>query len=331
MTATPAPSPSPIRALHEMAAANHGVFTRADALACGLSDTTFSRRVLSGYYVRIGRGVYRVSGHPVAWLTDVAAAVRATSGLAARRTALALHRVSPTRRAGRPSVVVPSTASARPPVRARIHRSSTLADVDTTLAEGIPCCTVPRALVDHAAEISATAWRELAAEALRTRATTVEELRATLQRAGPIAGTSMARTVLDELDPATAHARSAGELAFVDLVVGAGLPRPNLNYELVDSRGAVLAELDAAYVDRWLAFEIDGAPFHSLPGQLERDEMKDLRVREHGWDVRRVPARALRRNPRWVVARVRAALEHAAATYPARHATILATGVPPAR
>jgi very-short-patch-repair endonuclease len=93
-----------------------------------------------------------------------------------------------------------------------------------------------------------------------------------------------------------------------------------LNYELLDRHGAPIAELDAAYVDRWLAFEIDGTPFHSLPGQLERDEMKDLRVRERGWDVRRVPARAITRNPRWVVARVRAALEHAAATYPARHA-----------
>jgi predicted transcriptional regulator of viral defense system len=325
MPPPPPPPPSPGRAvvhqLHDVAAANHGVFTRADALALGLSGTTLARRVRAGYYERLAPGVFRVRGHPATWLSTLRAAVTVTGGLAARRTALALHGLPPTRRIGVPSIVVSHGSSTRSPVLARIHRSRTLEAIDATTVLGIPTCTVSRALVDHAAEVSAGAWRELVAEAVRTKLTTPGALRETLRRAGPAAGTSMARDVVARLDPDTTRSRSGAELRFIDLVEHAGLPRPVLNHEVVHDRGGMIAELDAAYVDRWLAFEIDGAPFHSLPGQLERDEMKDLRLRELGWDVRRIPARALTRNPHWVVARVRAALEQAEASYPARRAS----------
>ena len=320
---------SPVRRLHDLAAVNHGLFTRAEALATGLSGISLSRRVRDGYYLRVAPGIYRVRGHPETWVGDVAAATRLTGGLAAARTALALHGVSPTRRAGQPTIVVPYTASARTPVRARILRSRTLGELDRTEVAGIASCTVSRALVDHGREATPTAWRELVAESVRMRIVTLDEVAEQLGRAGPVPARASMRAILAAFDPAVARSRSGAETRFLELVTKAGLPRPVLNYELRDTHGDLVAELDAAYVDWWQAFEIDGAPFHALPAQLEHDEVKDLRVRELGWDVRRIPARALTRNPRWVLERVRAAIDDARATYPVRRRAADAHGARP--
>jgi hypothetical protein len=160
------------------------------------------------------------------------------------------------------------------------------------------------------------------------RIATLDEVAEQLGRAGPVPGRASMRAILTAFDPAVARSRSGAETRFLELVTKAGLPRPILNYELRDPHGDLVAELDAAYVDWWQAFEIDGAPFHALPAQLEHDEVKDLRVRELGWDVRRIPARALTRNPRWVADRVRAAIADARATYPVRRRTADEHGAP---
>jgi hypothetical protein len=53
--------------LAELAAAQHGVLTRAQALGCGAKARTIDRRVTSGEWEFIYRGVYRLAGSPQTW------------------------------------------------------------------------------------------------------------------------------------------------------------------------------------------------------------------------------------------------------------------------
>src|SRR5207248_5084728 len=61
-------SPStPPRRLARLAATQHGVFTRAQAIACGVSARTATRRLSSGMWDRLYPAVYRVAGSPETW------------------------------------------------------------------------------------------------------------------------------------------------------------------------------------------------------------------------------------------------------------------------
>ncbi|HVL86075.1 MAG TPA: DUF559 domain-containing protein [Pseudonocardia sp.] len=69
------------------------------------------------------------------------------------------------------------------------------------------------------------------------------------------------------------------------LVLG-GLPAPELQYQVVDDRGAVLARLDLAYPDVRLAIEYDGEE-HFGEERNRRDRRRDLAIADLGWDTLR--------------------------------------------
>ena len=50
-----------------IAAGQHGLFLRQDALAVGMTDAQIEYRVRTGRWVRVTPGVYRLAGVPVTW------------------------------------------------------------------------------------------------------------------------------------------------------------------------------------------------------------------------------------------------------------------------
>jgi len=62
------------RRLFEIAAAQHGHFTAAQATACGIGWDALSRGARSGRYRRVRRGVYRLRDFPMSAWEEVAAA-----------------------------------------------------------------------------------------------------------------------------------------------------------------------------------------------------------------------------------------------------------------
>src|SRR5205823_3490222 len=69
------------------------VFTRDDALACGLSELECVYRISTRQWIAVFRGVYRLAGPDLDWRGLGAAACRAAAGPAAvsYRSALAIH------------------------------------------------------------------------------------------------------------------------------------------------------------------------------------------------------------------------------------------------
>ncbi len=138
------------RRLYEIAEAQAGYFTTAQAQTAGFSPPTLAYHVKHGRFLHSWHGVYRLAQFPhtpfedlyAAWLTAGPAAV------ISHESALALYGLSD----NLPSAVhliVPRTASRRHPgLRLHTHH---LKPAEITRREGLPLTTVPRTLADVAA------------------------------------------------------------------------------------------------------------------------------------------------------------------------------------
>ncbi|MEM7093262.1 MAG: type IV toxin-antitoxin system AbiEi family antitoxin domain-containing protein [Actinomycetota bacterium] len=93
---------------------HHGVITYAEALALGIGRGSVDRRVRSGEWKRMHRGVYRHAAIPVTWQTKALAAVRSTNGLLSHRAAARVWRLEDFAQA-RVEVVVPEGRQRREP------------------------------------------------------------------------------------------------------------------------------------------------------------------------------------------------------------------------
>jgi len=92
--------------------------------------------------------------------------------------------------------------------------------------------------------------------ALHRRLVAAHELRERIGRSGRLRGIAQARRVADLIEPNVA---SPMESRLRMILLLAGLPRPQVQTELRDDRGAFIARPDLLYPTARLAIEYDGA------------------------------------------------------------------------
>src|SRR3954453_9023543 len=131
-----------------VAAGQHGLLTRADALKAGLSDDQLARQLAGGELVAVHQNVYRPAGAPVTRRQQLLAACMAcdNAGYAARRSAAELWTVAGIV-APRPEIVVVGTRLPRLD-GVDTHRTDRLEEVDVTEVDGIPITGIARTLLD---------------------------------------------------------------------------------------------------------------------------------------------------------------------------------------
>ena len=94
-----------------------------------------------------------------------------------------------------------------------------------------------------------------------------------------------------------------------------GLPKPELQYELVDLSGRRW-RLDFAWPSARLAVEYDGFDWHSDPESLRCDRQKRAALRELGWHVMSIVFDDVRRRPYETVRQIAAEIERERAHSP---------------
>lgn len=102
--------------------------------------------------------------------------------------------------------------------------------------------------------------------------------------------------VRDLVPLADAAAESPMESEARLMMVDGGLPRPELQYELVDRSGR-LWRLDFAWPSVRLAVEYDGFDWHGDPESLRRDRQKRAALRELDWTMMSIVSDDVRRRP----------------------------------
>ena len=108
----------------EVAARQHGTFSRSQALACGLSSSGIARRLEAGDWKAVDDGVYALRDARPSWLASVSAACLATRGIASHLTAARLWQLDlPAASRGPIDVIVEAARRPRSTRTIRVHRS----------------------------------------------------------------------------------------------------------------------------------------------------------------------------------------------------------------
>lgn len=277
----------------------HWPFRGTDALAAGVVTRhrlrTDFEMVHRNVYIRRGQKLTPVTRAVAAWLWSGRTATMA--GL----SAAALHRTAwiddwlPAE-LNRPS---------RDKARGIIVHSDTLDDDETSVRDGIRITTPARTAFDLGRR------KGLAAAVIRLdalmRATGVKaaDIELVADRHRGARGLTQLRRVLHLADDG---AESPYETKTRLALVGAGLPRPQTQIEVLNEWGWVMARVDMGWEEWKVGVEFDGSHHWTDPAQRSRDIDRLAELEARGWAIIRVSAEMLRNRPHVVVARVHRAL-----------------------
>lgn len=188
-----------------------------------------------------------------------------------------------------------------------VHRLKTVDRVQ--IIDGLRVASPGRTFLDLAAFVDLPDLVSYG-DAAERRYGAVDEMAAVVADGGGRRGVRLARLALSLLDP---RAGSPMESRLRVVLVMAGLPRPSVQFEILDDDGRVLRHIDLAY-PRWrIAIEYEGGHHLNSREQWNKDIYRYEELDADGWTIIRVTAEDLLRRPEAVVARVRTALARAGA------------------
>ena len=290
-----------------IAATQYGVFTRPQAHRCGVTDRILQYRVRHGVLEQIARHVYRICGSEASWHQRLLAAcfVGGEKCLASHRAAAELHGFDAVQR-GVVEVTVRRGTRVRG-IDAIVHESLDLAAVDYTHVGPIPVTTPARTLIDLGAvtrwerveEAFDGAERDELAERFSVVKRHAQVRRQGRRGVGPMGVVLRHRLLVPP--------EYVIERRFVRLLENAGLPLPELQYEVELPNGRK-AYLDAAYPAVTLGWELDGHGTHATRKQRSADNARASLLADVGWDLRRFTYEQVMHDGGAVVRAVRSAI-----------------------
>ncbi len=258
----------------QLARRQHGLVTRQQLLAAGLTSRQIGGRVRIGLLIPVHRGVYRV-GHiaPSLEATYLAAVLSGGNGaVLSGRPAAHLHGLL----RGSPPPPQITTAGKRR-VRGVRCRESRRAP-DATTVRGVPVTSVAWTLVDIAGELGEEALARAAHEAHARFRVGAAEVLAVLERRPNTRGARKIRLVMGgEVEVVLSRL----EREFVRLLQSERLPPPGTN---VPTGGRYV---DCRWPELRLTVELDGYRFHASRHAWERDRRREREAYARGDQFRR--------------------------------------------
>lgn len=286
-------------AIGRLADRQHGVVTRPQLLAIGLSDGSLEYRLRDHRLVRLHAGVYAVGHRAIRPSGRLLAAVLACGPTAvlSHKSAGALWELLVTDQQ-RIDVTVPGT-SRTAQAGIRVHRTRRLHPDETTTIGGIPITSVARTIIDLAGVQSHSQRQRTVEQAERNGCLNVLALQIQIDRRPNERGAKHLRRLLSDYVGAP-PTRSELERRFLDLVSQAGLPRPLINHKVAG------LEVDFFWPQWRLVVELDGRAYHSDSRTFERDRTRDARLQRAGCRVLRVTYKRMVAAPAQIIDDIKA-------------------------
>ena len=152
---------------------------------------------------------------------------------------------------------------------------------------GIPCTGIARTSLDLAAVVGPNKLRQGIDDALRRKLVDLAALAEVLSRHARRGrnGVRRFRLVIEQYFAAADIPRSYWSRLVADLLVEAGLPRPELEF-VVDLGGGWIVYLDLAYPLWMLGLELDSGSWHLNRRAHEEDPRRRNRLENAGWSIR---------------------------------------------
>lgn len=280
--------------LAQLATSAHGVVDRGDLAAAGISRHEIAHRVRIGSLIREYRGVYRVGHRAPSVEARYLAAVRACGKDALLCGLAAGHLLRLLKGAPPPPEVI--TRTDRRVEGLATRRCRRLDPREGTIYRGIPVTTVPRTIVDLAAELSLDDLTRACHEAGVLHRTTPRQVEAVLARRPNSLGAKNLRHVMHGDTHVTL---SHLERAFLSLLRGARLPLPETN------RPAGTKRVDCRWPKQRVTVELDSYRFHNSRYAWEEDRKRDREARKRGDELRRYTYGDIKEDPAYVVSELR--------------------------
>jgi very-short-patch-repair endonuclease len=290
-----------------LAATQHGVFSRAQVLALGATDSHLKHGVDKGRYVRLQRAVLAITATVPSFEQRVMAACLAREGtFASHRAAARLWRLAGIDEA---PVELTTIADRRGGADVTVHRTQTLPACDLTTIGSIPVTAPVRTLLDLAAVVDDARLEIALDDTIRRGLTSMARLRWRLNQLGRKGrdGTAAMKRVLD-LRTNGPVAESALETRVVRALRSAGVPAPRRQYR-ISHAGLTLARVDLAWPAQRVAMEVDSYRYHSGRHEWERDLARRNSLEAAGWKVIHVTAQQLRTGRTQLMAQLSALLD----------------------
>ncbi|MFC0646769.1 type IV toxin-antitoxin system AbiEi family antitoxin domain-containing protein [Cellulomonas phragmiteti] len=288
------------------AAARRGVFTRAEALAAGLTEDQVRHRIESGVWRRVcGAGLVLATTPPGPWL-DAHAAVVTWPGATLALTSAALVHGMPVPDDGRVHVVVTGPRARRG--RLVPHRHA-LTAADRIVLAGVDVTGRARTAVDCLGWLSRDGAARLLAWVGTRRILGADDLDGWVRTHPGHRGNAQRTWCAERL---RSGALSVAEERLQDLLRGAGVAGWTANAPLLDTLG-VPAVVDVWFADVRLVVEVDGRVAHG-PDRFQGDRTRQNLLVRAGCTVLRYTWDDLTRRSDEVVAQILATLHRLRAT-----------------
>jgi very-short-patch-repair endonuclease len=281
--------------LRELIARQDGVLTLAQAAHHGLNRAAVQRRVTSGEWLRVGRGVYFVADRAVTARARLRGMVfeLGDHAVVAGPTAVWWHGITPR---------APSTTTiCLPRGRHGIHRADVrlirrdLDPADVCRRNGLAVTSIAMSVLDAAVEQGAAVLDN----ALLRRRVALDDVvdvhRRYPRRHGAPRADSLIRACLG-------GARSEAERIAHDLLRSAGITGWRPGVEIGGYEG------DVVFDRQRLIVEVDGFAHHSGQREFQRDRTRQNTLVANGWTVLRFTWADLTERPDQVIASIRHAL-----------------------
>lgn len=294
--------------MEDVAAQQHGLVTRKQAVGYGLTKKAIEHRLRSGRWRHVQRGVFRLAGAlETPHLRVLAAVLAAGTGAVLSHESVAALYGLPGFDLEPPVVSIPRARRAIPGVR--FEQSLALPPHHCRVVAGIPCTSVARLMFDLCGHVRPGRAARALDNALASRLVTMPAVWRVLDELAERGrdGTVWMRTFLMERGLQYVAPESELEARFVRLVRDASLPQPERQVDLGDADDWI-GRVDFLFRDARLIVEVDGAEFHDSLLDRRRDTDRDSKLVAAGWRVVRFDWNEVTERPASVVRSIRGAL-----------------------
>ena len=291
------------RALLDLARANHGMLTRAQAAERGLTNKMLRGLVARNVLVEVLPGVFWLCAVPFTWESKVKAATTwARPAAGACRTAAAGWGLD-----GFPKdrIDVVSTRAPHPPDWLNLRRTDELPASDVRIRNGLPFTSVERTLAELGAVCGPQKVEQALDDALRKRLTTLPRLINYIDQRGGRGrnGCKSLRRLVEARFKEPKITQSVFEDAFLTMTSKFNLPIPTKQH-LVTVAGRRFF-LDFAYPSALVGIEAWSYAFHSARDDWEHDQERHNLITSMGWRLLYVTHRQLCEAPHEIAGEIR--------------------------
>jgi hypothetical protein len=274
-------------AVAELAASQHGVFTRSQAVDRGITSRQLKSLCALSLFDEPVRGVLRVRATPPTWHQQLLIATLAPPGFyAAFRAAAFLHRLDGFHDAPTPEIIGRRGCRRIGGIDVIQHWVEPLDPDDLVVIDGIPCTGLARTVVDVCGLGDRNRSMRVFDDFER-RGGSLNWLRMTTQRLHRPgqAGTGVVFELLDRRQRGGRVPDSWFERLVDHCLHMPGLPPWVRQHEVRDADGHVVARLDLACPTLLLGVEAHSKQFHFGQCPEALDQRRDNRAAVEGWDI----------------------------------------------